>query len=124
MKFSFSSKIRKPFMPKWSQSIPDQITRLAVLVVLIVAAFLIIRPLLIPEGFGTYGHFRKGAMDDEVSKTFKYAVKASGVECHEAMQPSLCGMPRGHDHLALSRLPSEAELRSLPWTAERAYRGT
>lgn len=72
-------------MLEWIQKVPDQIRRLAVLVVFIVVAFIIIRPMLIPEGFGEYGHFRGGALDDEVSKDFKYAGKASCVECHDEM---------------------------------------
>lgn len=76
-------------MNNWIRKIPEQIKLLAVVVTFIISAFLIVRPMLIPEGFGEQGHFRSGALNDAVAVQFKYAGKASCVECHDDMTEML-----------------------------------
>ncbi|NQV14897.1 hypothetical protein HQ531_05510 [bacterium] len=76
-------------MPNWIPNLPEQVRRLALLVVVVVIAFLIVRPMLIPAGFGEQGHFRSGALNDAVAHDYKYAGKASCEECHDDMTSML-----------------------------------
>jgi hypothetical protein len=44
--------------------------------------FLLLRGLLVPAGFGEYGHFRAGAIEDNRQHAIKYAGHAVCTECH------------------------------------------
>ncbi|NQV49716.1 MAG: hypothetical protein HQ507_04435, partial [Candidatus Marinimicrobia bacterium] len=76
-------------MTKVNAKVPEQVWRLAILAVIIITTFLIVRPMLIPKGFGEHGHFRSGALDDAVAYEFKFAGKSACVECHEDMTDML-----------------------------------
>jgi len=84
-----SEKLKGIMVVGWIARLPEQIKLLAVLAVIIISAFLLVRPLLIPEGFGEHGHFRSGALNDAVAVEFKFAGKASCVECHDDMTDML-----------------------------------
>jgi hypothetical protein len=83
------AKIRGIFMIKGLAKVPEQIRRLAILAAIIIATFLIVRPMLIPERFGELGHFRSGALDDAVDHDFKFAGKSACAECHDDMTDML-----------------------------------
>jgi predicted CXXCH cytochrome family protein len=47
-----------------------------------ILVFVVLRSLLIPEGFGRYGHFRAGALDDARVHPAVYAGRAACLDCH------------------------------------------
>jgi len=44
--------------------------------------FLVLRAVLIPEGFGALGHFRPGAIDDNRDRPLSFAGRTACEECH------------------------------------------
>ena len=44
--------------------------------------FVVARALLVPEGFGKYGHYRAPAIDDNAAKPLSFAGRAACAECH------------------------------------------
>ncbi len=44
--------------------------------------FVVLQALLMPEGFGVYGHFRAGALDESRARPVVYAGRAVCEECH------------------------------------------
>ena len=57
--------------------------RLAGLFAAGIVIFLLIRRELVPAGFGQYGHFRPGAMDDVRARPMIYAGRTTCEMCHE-----------------------------------------
>jgi hypothetical protein len=60
----------------------EHLFRVAGLFVFGLLAFAVVRSLLIPEGFGRFGHYRAGALDDARAHEAVYAGRAACVECH------------------------------------------
>lgn len=46
-------------------------------------AFLGLKQLLVPEGFGLYGHYRAGALDDNRARPVSFAGRAACGDCHD-----------------------------------------
>ncbi len=67
------------------------LVRVAGLFVAGIAVFLALRGLLLPEGFGVYGHFRAGALDDNRTRPLVYAGRAACLECHTDAGDTLAG---------------------------------
>jgi cytochrome c554/c'-like protein len=47
-----------------------------------VVAFAALRAGLVPEGFGRFGHYRAGALDDARARTPAFAGRAACLDCH------------------------------------------
>ena len=62
---------------------PDQVKRLLIAFVIIIALFLFLRFLLIPDTFGDLGHYRAAAIDDNAGMPLKHAGREACIECHE-----------------------------------------
>jgi len=60
----------------------EHLLRMAGLFVAGAVVFLIVRAALVPEGFGTWGHFRAGALDDNRAHPLRYAGQHSCADCH------------------------------------------
>jgi hypothetical protein len=60
----------------------EHLARVASLFVAGILVFVVLRSLLIPEGFGRYGHFRAGALDDARVHPAVYAGRAACLDCH------------------------------------------
>jgi hypothetical protein len=58
------------------------LARVAALFLAGIAAFLVLQALLVPKGFGVYGHYRAGALEDNRARALSYAGRAACVECH------------------------------------------
>jgi hypothetical protein len=58
------------------------LVRMAVLFLAGICVFLIARQLLVPAGFGKYGHFRAGALDDVRARPLHYAGREACGMCH------------------------------------------
>lgn len=61
----------------------EHLVRLAVLFVAAVIVFIAARAMLIPKGFGEYGHYRAGAIDDVAAHGMKFAGRAACLDCHD-----------------------------------------
>jgi uncharacterized CHY-type Zn-finger protein len=60
----------------------EHLLRLAGLFVVGLLVFGVARAALVPEGFGKYGHYRAGAIDDVRAKPIAYAGQKACAECH------------------------------------------
>ena len=63
----------------------EHLVRLALIFAAGFVLFLIVRSLVIPPGFGVYGHYRAGALADVRARAVRFAGRASCVPCHEDM---------------------------------------
>lgn len=61
----------------------EHLVRFAGLFVVGVVGFLIVRAVLVPEGFGEYGHFRPGAIDDNMHHAMHFGGQKACLDCHE-----------------------------------------
>jgi hypothetical protein len=52
-------------------------------------AFLGLKALLVPPGFGVYGHYRAGALDDNRARPVSFAGRAACGDCHDAEPAAL-----------------------------------
>jgi hypothetical protein len=60
----------------------EHLLRMAGLFVAGAVIFLIVRAVLVPEGFGTWGHFRAGALDDNRAHPLRHAGRQACADCH------------------------------------------
>jgi Cytochrome c554 and c-prime len=60
----------------------EHLVRVAGLFLAGIAVFVVLQSLLIPEGFGRYGHYRAGALDDARAHPVVYAGRAACLDCH------------------------------------------
>jgi hypothetical protein len=63
-----------------------------------IGAFLAARAFLIPPGFGAFGHYRPGAVDDVAAQPVVFAGKAACLTCHENVSQD----PAQNKHAPLS----------------------
>ena len=61
----------------------EHLIRLAVLGAILVVAFLAIRKAVVPAGFGKYGHYRAGALDDISARPISFAGHDACEVCHD-----------------------------------------
>ncbi len=66
----------------WAR-LPDQVKRLPVLIVILIALFIPVRQLLIPNDFGTLGHYRASALEEAASQEVLFAGHEACLECHD-----------------------------------------
>ena len=57
------------------------------------AAFFVLRAFFVPTGFGAYGHYRAGAIDDNRARPITFAGRAACVECHSEVPDVAKGGP-------------------------------
>ncbi|MBT3233883.1 MAG: hypothetical protein HN356_13860 [Calditrichaeota bacterium] len=62
---------------------PGQVKRLLIFVVIICVLFVVSRVLLVPEGFGKYGHYRATAIDTIIALPINYAGHIVCNDCHD-----------------------------------------
>lgn len=53
--------------------------------------FLAVRALLVPEGFGVYGHYRAGAIEENRVRPVAFAGHAACAECHSDVPETMAG---------------------------------
>jgi hypothetical protein len=61
----------------------EHLVRMAALFVAALGLFLVVRALLVPKGFGAYGHFRAGALKDNAARPLRFAGRAACADCHD-----------------------------------------
>jgi predicted CXXCH cytochrome family protein len=76
----------------------EHLFRMAGLFLLGVLLFLGLRAILVPKGFGTLGHYRPGAVDDNMNRTPAFAGKPACLECHTDMVAT----QKGSKHAAIN----------------------
>jgi Cytochrome c7 and related cytochrome c len=60
----------------------EHLARMAGLFAVGIALFFVARYLLVPEGFGLYGHYRAGALADNMNRPLHYAGAHACEDCH------------------------------------------
>lgn len=65
---------------------PQQVIRLLGVFVLLGAALLVARRLLVPETFGELGHYRAAALDSVAAREMKYAGRQACALCHSDVE--------------------------------------
>jgi hypothetical protein len=63
----------------------EHLFRLAGVFVLLGLVFLVARAVFTPVGFGTYGHYRAGALVETRQRPIMFAGRAACLDCHEAI---------------------------------------
>ena len=63
----------------------EHLARMAGLFAAGILVFVGARAVFVPKGFGTYGHYRAGALADNRTHAVSFAGKAACVECHDAV---------------------------------------
>lgn len=60
----------------------EHLARVAALAGGCIVVFLVLQQLLVPEGFGLYGHYRAGALEDNRARDPAFAGQGACIECH------------------------------------------
>ena len=60
----------------------EHLIRMAGLFLGALCLFLLMRALLVPKDFGTYGHYREGALGDNAGRPLAFAGRKACEECH------------------------------------------
>jgi hypothetical protein len=69
----------------------EHLVRMAALFGVGVLVFLVLQALLVPEGFGVYGHYRAGALEENRTRPVAFAGRAACVECHADVPDAMKG---------------------------------
>ena len=64
----------------------EHILRMAALFAFGITAFFVLRAAMVPKDFGVYGHYRAGALQDNMNRPVKHAGHAACIECHGDVQ--------------------------------------
>ncbi len=64
----------------------EHLVRLALIFAAGFVAFVLVRSFVIPKGFGVYGHYRAGALDDVSARGIHFAGRASCADCHDDLE--------------------------------------
>lgn len=85
----------------------EHLVRLAGLFAVGLVVFVVARGLLVPKGFGLYGHYRAGALADNRARPISFAGRAACGECHTDKKDEIAGGKHAtvgcescHGHLA------------------------
>lgn len=69
----------------------EHLVRLALLFAGGLVAFLVVRAILVPKGFGEYGHYRSGALGDVAARPLSFAGRQACADCHGDVAETLHG---------------------------------
>ncbi|HXK11521.1 MAG TPA: cytochrome C [Vicinamibacteria bacterium] len=69
------------------------LVRVAALFAASLVAFFVLRALFVPAGFGLYGHYRAGAIEENRLRPVAFAGRAACVECHSDVPDAMKGGP-------------------------------
>lgn len=62
---------------------PEQITRLLLFFMLVLIGYFVIRPAVIPQTYGMYGHYRAAALGDIRAREPHHTGRQECADCHE-----------------------------------------
>ncbi len=77
-----------------------------------IAAFFVARALLVPPSFGLYGHYRAGALADNMNRPLHYAGAATCAECHPDVVEARKGSKHARINCEACHGPLEAHAQS------------
>jgi hypothetical protein len=82
---SFIQRVLVVLKRMWASwlAFPEQVKRLVVLLVIVVAVFIPVRNRLVPETFGDHGHYRAAALDEIAALPVHYAGRQVCYDCHD-----------------------------------------
>lgn len=63
--------------------LPDQVLRLGILFIIVIAALVIARQRFVPDSFGDLGHYRADAIDEAVKQPIRFAGAEACGDCHD-----------------------------------------
>ena len=89
----------------------EHLVRVAALFAAGVLVFVALQSLLVPKGFGGYGHYRAGALDDNRARPLVHAGRGACVECHADVWRVLATRPARRRRAAR---PATARSRRMP----------
>lgn len=69
--------------PKYTSKYNTHVIRIVAVLVILAAGGVGVRAMLLPESFGRYGHYRAGAIDDEMNREVRNGTNASCLACHQ-----------------------------------------
>jgi len=69
----------------------EHLVRVGALFLAGVLAVLALQALFVPEGFGVYGHYRAGALEENRTRPVAFAGRAACVECHSDVPDAMKG---------------------------------
>ena len=98
----------------------EHLVRVAGLFLAGVVVFVVLQALLIPEGFGLYGHYRAGALDDNRARPMKFAGRAACIECHDDAAAAAKG--GGHERVRCEACHGPLAAHAGDPTAQKAVR--
>ena len=81
---NFIKKSQELMKNLW-KSVPEQVRRLSILLIVLAVVFVIVTSILVPSDFGEYGHYRGSAIGEIVSQEMQYAGQEVCFDCHEDM---------------------------------------
>ena len=67
------------------------LVRVAALFLAGILAFMVLQALLVPKGFGVYGHYRAGAIEENRLRPVSFAGRAACVDCHSDVPDAMKG---------------------------------
>lgn len=67
---------------------PEQVKRLIVIVIIIIAVFIVARKIFVPDTFYELGHYRAAAIDSIAAQPIVYAGHAVCFDCHNEIEDS------------------------------------
>lgn len=79
-----SQREPNPERPRWRDF--AHVVRMAIVFAMALGGFIIWRAWMVPADFGTYGHYRAGALAEIASRTTVYAGQLECVGCHDTVQ--------------------------------------
>ena len=68
--------------PSYTNKYNTHVIRIIVILVVLLAIGIGVRAMLVPESFGKYGHYRAGAIQDEMNLEVRNGTNASCLPCH------------------------------------------
>lgn len=69
----------------------EHMVRMGILFAGALAVFLVVRAVMVPKDFGTYGHFRTGALADNMAHPLVFAGRQACGDCHDDIVASRKG---------------------------------
>jgi len=72
--------------PQSKASSTTHVIRIVLTLVCVAVCLAVLRPFLLPDEFGKFGHYRPGAVEDEAARVARHMNSESCFECHPLMK--------------------------------------
>src|ERR1035441_3048560 len=102
----------------------EHLVRMAALFAVGVVLFLILKAVLVPKGFGVYGHYRAGALADNRVRAPRFAGRSACIECHTDERDAWKGGTHEEVRGEERRQARRRRLRGLPRGPRETRRGS